>query len=246
MLINLVKGIFNMERKVFILVHGAWHGAWCWQRVIPYMQQQGHEVVCPDLRVTTNISLEYYVQELGKILESVSTPVILVGHSLGGLIISQAAEYWPTKVKQLIYIAGFVLKNKHSILNTIQQIAIPSLVDTNLIVDQATGMTRLNEAAISACFYNDCSNVDIDWGKAQLVEQPLQPMLDEVQISPEKYGMIPKIYIELLHDNAILPLFQQKMYSTQSNMRVLSMASGHCPFISQPHILANYLLEAAN
>jgi len=89
---------------IFVFIHGSGHGGWCWEKVSPLLRQAGHEVVTPDLPGSGNdhtplrqVSLQSYVNWVGKTLDAQHQPVILVGHSLGGLTITQTAEQRSTK-----------------------------------------------------------------------------------------------------------------------------------------------------
>ena len=88
-------------RSSFVLVHGGWHGAWCWERVVASLRNQGHNVVAPDLPAhgadrtpLVNRPYERYVPKICETLDSLDDRAILVGHSSGGMIITETG---PTK-----------------------------------------------------------------------------------------------------------------------------------------------------
>jgi pimeloyl-ACP methyl ester carboxylesterase len=88
-----------------VLVHGAWHGGWCWDKVVRLLNKEGHRVEAPDLpghgknkAPIPEVSLQAYSDSICKILDAQSQPVILIGHSMGGVVISQAAEYRPERI----------------------------------------------------------------------------------------------------------------------------------------------------
>ena len=98
--------------STFVLIHGAWHGAWCWYKVTPLLQSRGHRVHTPDLPALgidrtplPSSSLQCYTDRVCKTLNACDEPVYLVGHSMGGLVISHAAEAMPQKVKMLVYLS---------------------------------------------------------------------------------------------------------------------------------------------
>ena len=91
--------------STYLLIHGAWHGAWCWYKVIPRLERAGHRVVAPDLpslgidrTPVAQISLDTWTDSICGLLDAQDEPVILVGHSRGGILISQAAEKRPEKI----------------------------------------------------------------------------------------------------------------------------------------------------
>ena len=84
--------------STYVLVHGSWHGAWCWHKIIPLLEQAGHQAIAVDLpghgrdwTDARDVSLQSYVESVCDILDAQPEPVILVGHSRGGIVVSQTA-----------------------------------------------------------------------------------------------------------------------------------------------------------
>ena len=99
----------DTNKKHFVLVHGAWHGAWCWEKVTPLLVDMGHEAHTLDLPGLGNdptpiseITLDSYVNAVKDVIVSVNEPVVLVGHSMGGLIITQTAERVSDRVRRWV------------------------------------------------------------------------------------------------------------------------------------------------
>src|SRR5262249_28170193 len=104
--------------STFVLIHGAGHGGCCCYKIVPMLKKKGNTVVAPDLpshgRYKTPlsaVSLQAYVDRVCQVLDAQREPVILVGHSMGGAIITQVAEYRPAQIKTLVYITALLLKN---------------------------------------------------------------------------------------------------------------------------------------
>ena len=102
--------------STFVLVHGAWHGGWCWYKVAALLRQKGHTVLAPDLPAhgrdqtpINAVSMQSYAQRVVDVMRTANEPVILVGHSMGGFVISAAAEQQPQTVAKLVYLAAFLL-----------------------------------------------------------------------------------------------------------------------------------------
>ena len=102
----------------FVLVHGASHGSWCWDKVVPVLESLGHRAAAVDLPGNTygefdvpaaQVTLDTYVKHVCKVLDQLDEPVVLVGHSLGGLTITQTAERRPDKIKTLVYLTALLL-----------------------------------------------------------------------------------------------------------------------------------------
>lgn len=231
----------------YVLVHGAWHGGWCWDKVVPLLEKQGHKAVAPDLpghgtdkSPISEVSLQAYADRVVKVLEAQSEPVVLVGHSMGGIIISQGAEYRPERVKTLVYLCAFLLRDGDSLLQVAQgdteALVLPNLVMTD---DQSSATVR--DEAIKEAFYGDCSDEDTARAKSLLVPQAAAPFATPVHTTAENFGRVPRIYIECLRDRAISPSVQKKMYTALPCQRVISMDTSHSPFFSAPEELVAHL-----
>src|SRR5262245_17861037 len=99
--------------STFVLVHGAWHGAWCWYKVVPQLTQAGHTAIAPDLpglgrdrTPLAEISLDRWTEAICEIVDAATEPVVLVGHSRGGIVISEVAERRPARVATLVYLTA--------------------------------------------------------------------------------------------------------------------------------------------
>ena len=108
----------QVKKKTFILVHGSWHSAWNWHKVIPILEAQGHRVLALDLpgmgrdkTPVQEVTLEKAVNKIIQAIDGVEGKVILVGHSKNGIMISQAAEYRPDKIEKLVYLAAYLVPN---------------------------------------------------------------------------------------------------------------------------------------
>ena len=99
----------------FVLVHGAWHGAWCWEQVVPRLGARGHSARAIDLpghgqdpKPPGAVSFDDYMSRMGDVIEAAPEPPILVGHSLGGAVITGAADRWPERIGALVYLCAML------------------------------------------------------------------------------------------------------------------------------------------
>jgi pimeloyl-ACP methyl ester carboxylesterase len=106
----------------FVLVHGSWHGAWCWHRVVPELEALGHRVLAPDLpghgddaTAPAQLTLKAYAECVATVICSATEPVVLVGHSFAGIVISQVAELVPERISRLVYLTAFLPANGQSL-----------------------------------------------------------------------------------------------------------------------------------
>jgi len=233
--------------STYILVHGAWHGGWCWDKVVPLLEKEGHRVEACDLpghgkdkTPIPEITLQAYADSICKILDAQSEPVILVGHSMGGVAITQAAEYRPEKIKTLVYLAAYLLQNGEAIAKVAQG-DIESLLVPNIIFAEDMSHCTVRDKAVKESFYGDCSDEDVAWAISMLVRQAVAPFTTPVDTSEEHFGGVPRVYIECLRDRTISPSLQKKMYTALPCQRVFSMDTSHSPFFSEPEKLVAYL-----
>jgi pimeloyl-ACP methyl ester carboxylesterase len=234
--------------STFVLIHGASHGGWCWYKVVAALEKHGHTVLAPDLpghgkdkTPVADVTLQRYVDCVCKLLDTQREPVILVGHSMGGGIITQVAEERPDRIKWLVYLAGAMPQNGQSMFERFKNdTTSASLANFVVAPDQLSASFR--EEGIREAFYEDCSEEDIALARLLLVPQAMEPISVPVKISEAKYGRVPRAYIECLQDRALTPPFQKLLYTGTPCQKVISINTSHSPFFSAPEELARHLM----
>ena len=237
--------------STFVLVHGAWHGAWCWNRLEPQLQALGHRSVSLDLpghgddpTPRRKVGLDSYATAIAGVLAGIGEQVILVGHSMGGMAISAAAELAPTSIRRLVYLAAFLPRNGESLFSIEERNPRPSVPEH--LLPAANGKTAtLDQAHITDLFYHDCCSQDIDYALARLTPQPLELLSTPITLTPENFGSVPRAYIQCMDDHAISIELQRDMIGASPCAEVVSMNSSHSPFFSQPEQLAGILARLA-
>lgn len=157
-----------------------------------------------------DISLASYVNCVCDLLDMQREKVILVGHSLGGLTITQAAENRPNNIEVLVYLSALLLRNgdsRHSISNREPS---GSILPEYRELNKKKGYSSVKEQGSEKVFYHDSSDDDILWAKSKLVPQSLQPMDVPMSTSKKNFRSVRRMYIECLQDRAITPEFQKK------------------------------------
>ena len=235
--------------STFVLVHGAWHGAWCWYKVVPRLRQAGHEVIAPDLpslgrdrTPVAEISLDRWADSICKVVEAAVEPVILVGHSRGGIVISAVAERVPKRIAMLVYLTAFLLRDGETLLE-VAQAADSSLVVPNIVVaDDQASMTVPGDAAQEA-FYGECSPEDVVLASMLLAPEAIAPNSTPLRVTDSRFGSVPRVYIECLRDKAIPVALQRRMARNAACDIVASLDTDHSPFFSTPVSLVDCLLS---
>ena len=233
--------------STFVLIHGGWHGGWCWYKVVSCLEKQGHTVIAPDLpshgRDRTpplSVSFQTYVDCVCHILDAQPEPVILAGHSMGGAVITQVAEHRPDKIHLLVYVSAFLLSDGQSLLSVAEEDTTGAVLP-NLVFDESRSIATMNEENLKEVFYADCPDEDIALAKMLLVPQVLAPLSVPVQTTPQRFGRVLRAYVECLQDNALSPATQKRMYSALPCRKVGAMNTSHSPFFSAPDVLATHL-----
>jgi pimeloyl-ACP methyl ester carboxylesterase len=237
--------------KTFILIHGSWHSAWNWHLVVPLLEQAGHRALAIDLpgmgRDKTpigNVKMETTVAAICRLIDSVEGPVILVGHSKNGIMISQAAEYRPERIEKLVYLAAYLIPNG----KTQQEY---SAQDTEgwlkpyVMRYPETASHTLQPDIYREGLYHDCPEHITSLAKLLLSHEPVESGQVALQLTEKNFGSVPRYYIECLQDRAVTPFIQKKMYRETPCRRVYQMDTSHSPFFSQPQQLVRILNEIA-
>lgn len=237
--------------KTFILIHGSWHSAWNWHRVVPLLEKAGHTAIAIDLpgmgRDKTpiqEVKMQTTVEKICQLIDSIEGKVILVGHSKNGIMISQAAEHRPHKIEKLIYLAAYLIPNGKTQREY-------SLQDTGGVLkpyvtmnDQLSAHT-LEPSIYKEGLYHDCDDHITELAKLLLSHEPVESGITPLQLTEERFGSVPRYYIECTQDRAVTPFIQRKMYEETPCKKVFSMNSSHSPFFSQPEELTSLFCEIA-
>lgn len=228
-----------------ILVHGAWCGSWAWEKLLPQLERAGHHVQAPDLpghggdsTPIREVSLEGYTDRITQVLDAEPEPAVLVGHSLGGAVISQAAEQRPDKTNTLVYMAAFLLRDGETVrsvlANDTESLLMPAMVTS----EDETYFT-LREDTIVEAWCADCSAGDRERVKSQAGRQATAPGATPVVVTEGNFGRVPRVYVETLRDRTITPSAQRGMYGRTPCEKVILMDTGHFPQYAAPEELTD-------
>jgi pimeloyl-ACP methyl ester carboxylesterase len=233
-----------------LLVHGAWHGAWCWEKVLPLLASAGVGARAIDLpghgpgaRPGWDVGLDDYARAVADAARAMGK-VHLVGHSMGGLVIARAAEMATDAVSGLTFLAAFLPRPGDSILGLGQSdpgSGVPGVIRTDIIA----GVSRVDAPRTKAVFYGDCSEADVSWAQARLQPQPLRALIDRAQVGANGFGRVPRYYIACTEDRAVSHAFQQSMLARIPCREVVTLRTSHSPFLSAPKETAEAIARFA-
>jgi len=228
-----------VTQPTFILVHGAWHGAWCWHKLSPLLEAAGARVFAPDYSVQA--TLESACDLVAEIVDR-EPGSVLVGHSLGGAVISRVAERLPSRIRQLVYLAGYLLAPGGSVAQATRS-DVGSLLAPNMIPVERGVSCTLRPEVLRDAFYGNCSDADFEFARVRLTPQPLKPLVTALNVSGQQFGSVPRAYLETARDRAVSLDSQRRMQAQFPCAPVFTLDSDHSPFLSQPEALARILIS---
>lgn len=236
----------------FVLVHGAWHGGWCWENLSPLLERRGHTVLSPDLpgmgadcTPLNEVTLDLWTDAICTLIESCREPVVLVGHSRGGIVISAVAERMPQCIARLVYLAAFLVPDGKT-LNEMFALGPPTAAAADAFVPSSDGVSMtVAPGKAPELFYNTTSEAVARKAAERLTAEPVVSLVTPIRTSAQRFGAVRRAYIECLKDNAITIDIQRMMQRELPCDPVLTLDTDHSPFYSAPERLAEVLDEIA-
>ena len=235
----------------FVLVHGAMGGAWIWERLTPELQAAGHTVQAIDLpgagadaTPVADVSLDAYAERICAALAEEPEPAVLVGSSMGGVAITQAAARCPERISLLVYVAAFLPSAGQSLLDLTQlPEGADDQVQANLVVTGEPPVATLPAEAARTVVFGDCSGDLAAWGVDRLGAQALAPFTAPVDSVDQA---VPRAYVLCTRDRAIPPPLQRRMIAENPCVDVVELDTDHSPMLSATSELAAALSRFAS
>lgn len=232
----------------FVLVHGAWHGGWCWQKVIPLLEAAGHVVYAPTLtglaerasELSPDVGLDTHIQDVvGLVQEKNLHGVILVGHSYGGMVITGVVDAVPERIAHLVYLDTFVPRDGDSMVSV-----SPVVIWLLRKQAQADGW-RID----SRGDYGVTSEPDRSWVLSKVTPQPLKTLEQPLHLkNPAIVSTKPRTHIDCISSGVVFSLLRhllapRALPPKEAGWRLRQLPTGHDAMITMPRGLANLLLE---
>jgi len=232
------------KQATFVLVHGAWHGGWCWKKLTPLLRAAGHEVITPTLTglaerahlLSPEIGLDTHIADVAGLLEYEDLHnVVLVGHSYGGMVIAGVAEKAAELLAHLVFLDAFVPQDGQSLFDTIP--------------DHGAAMRKIAEESgdgwrvpLGKATFGVTDEIDVAWMIPRITPQPLRSFEEPVRLTNQAALALPRSYILCRQDEPSLfdPFAKQAQYTGWGYYELMT---GHDAMITMPEALATILLE---
>lgn len=232
--------------KTFLLVHGAWHGGWCWRRVADLLTARGHKVFTPTLTglgarshlINDGIDLDTHIADIVNFIKWEGlADVVLCGHSYGGMVISGIAERSLPAISSLVFLDAFVPEDGEAMVD----IVAPAAREGIMAALQKGGKTV---APRSAAMFNVNEN-DRAWVDSLLLPQPIGTMTQKMKLTGARDRVPVKAYVRATgYENPVFQSYYEKLKRDPS-WRVFAAPCGHDVMVDMPKRLAEILESLA-
>jgi pimeloyl-ACP methyl ester carboxylesterase len=225
-----------VSTPTYLLVHGAWHGSWCWQRLGDVLDERGAPWAAIDLpssgSIDASLDMGADVRELRRFCVE-RGPVVLVAHSYGGAVVAEAAPKL-NDLRGIVYVAALVPRLGQSASDVSREYALRSPLDET--IHREDGQLRLDPAPAARALYGDCDDETRQWAIDQVGTQTLASF--RTPRTSENIA-VASTYVICRRDQALLPPVQEQV--AQRCDDIVEIDSDHSPFLSHPDALADLL-----
>ncbi len=235
------------EPRTFVLVHGAWHGGWCWRRVADRLIGAGHRVFTPTLTglgerqhlMSGAITLDTHVQDVCNLIRFEElTDVCLVGHSYAGMVISRVAEEMEARISSFVFLDAFVPEDGETPLD---------LVTAHVQADIRAALARgdISRAAPPASYFRLQAPEDVAWIDSLMTPQPNGVWPHPIHLTGARDRIAKRAYVRAgLYPNPNFDAAMEKL-RVRDGWRVISLPGGHDLMVDAPEELAKLFIELA-
>lgn len=222
----------------FVLIHGAWQSGGCWSLVSDALLAKACRAISPDLlgmgdydgAAAANVTLAAWADQIADIVRREREPVVLVGHSRGGIVINEVAERVPSLIRHLVYLAAPLVGDGQSLNSVSAQ--DPSEAPPDVLMIDPSGMGRITREAALQMFFNTIPAHLVEKALGGLRPEPMAVFSTALSLSTARFGTVPRAYIECARDNAVSLSEQRRMQLAMPCDPVFTLDTDHSPFYS--------------
>ncbi len=242
-----MEAVAQGRKTTFVLVHGAWHGGWCWRQVVPFLRQAGHEVFTPSLtglgerahlsRPGTN--LDSHIQDILALIDMEELEdILLVGHSYAGMVISGVGDRIPAKIRRLVYLDAFLPENGKAQIDYMapQRVALVRKEgeETGLVTPLPLGLFGVTKPE------------HVAWVSRHVVKHPYQTMSQPFKFTNEAaFSRLPKTFVYCSSPpTGSFDQFAERLRHDPA-WQFFEIKTGHDVMVIDPEGLAKVLLQTA-
>lgn len=227
----------------FLLVHGAWHGGWCWQRVAPILRAAGHEVVAPTLTglsdrahlISPLVGLSTHIEDVVRAIDVIEGPVVLVGHSYSGMVIAGAADARADRVVRRIHLDGFLPADGERAIDLLPERIQHHYVES--VEERGWGwlipMRSLEVLGVT-------EQADLDWLTPRLTPHPWLTYTEPLRLTGA-VDPVPGTFIECVDWMRVFEPYAAR--ARELGWETRELATGHEAMVTAPQALADMLLD---
>ncbi len=236
--------------STFVLIHGAWHGGWCWRKVSDLLRAAGHEVFTPTLtglgervhQASPEVGLDTHVEDVLNVLKYEDlTDVVLVGHSYGGLVISGVAELAPERLAHLVYLDAVVADDGQALVDT--QTPERRATTEESVRTRGEGWRMPIDVEATLDSYGVIDPAERRWMAERLVPHPWKTFTDPLRMSSGLGQLLPRTFV--LCTRRSTPSHGANRARSEPGWRYREIDSAHDAMVTAPQELTNVLIEAA-
>jgi pimeloyl-ACP methyl ester carboxylesterase len=230
--------------KTYVLVHGAWHGGWCWSKVAAILRGRGHTVVTPTQTglgerahlISKSITLDTFVEDIVNVIKYEDLKdIVLVGHSFGGNAISGTADRVPERIKQLVYLDAVMLENGQSVFGALPKDVVEAR--TKAAQDSSGGLS-IPAPPPTAFGVNDAAQAA--WLQPRLTPHPFNTFISPLNLKNKVANGLPAQYIQCT-DPVYGPLQASREWVKKNGMKMVEIKAGHDAMVMAADRLSDML-----
>jgi pimeloyl-ACP methyl ester carboxylesterase len=236
--------------QTFVLVHGAWHGGWCWSRVADRLRAAGHRVFTPTQTglgerkhlLSKDITLDTFRTDITNVIEAEElSEIVLVGHSFGGNAISGVADVIRERVSHLVYLDSLVIEGGKSPFDGLSAEVVAA---RRKLAEESSGGLSLPNPPPSVFGVSDAQ--DAEWVKRRLTPHPLSTYTNKLNIKGPVGNHLPRTYIHCTSPPYAALAASRDWVKAQAGWRWAEIATGHDAMVTAPDELARMLIGVSS